>query len=181
MTREDERGWTGPVPVYLIHWRAPEWCASACRSLLASHGVRVDVAVIDNGPAQDTARLRSLLHDDVRLITLPTNAGFAAGANVALRDWCSRRPDGVACVIGSHDLHAEPHALAALVATLEQVPDAGVVAPVTTAPQATTGGGWTGTRAFQYGAKDVRRPSGRAGRVDGDHLIERAWTSGTCM
>ena len=36
------------VDVYVIHWRAPEWCVNATASILRSEGVRVRCHVLDN-------------------------------------------------------------------------------------------------------------------------------------
>ena len=40
------------VPVYIVHWNAPEWVASTCASFLDST-VPVSVTVVDNGPYEN--------------------------------------------------------------------------------------------------------------------------------
>ena len=102
------------LPVYLVHWNAPEWCGSAARSLLASEGVVVDLTVVDNGQSGGPA-LDDLLPDRVRVLRTPSNVGYAGAANIGLSDWLSHSPASDFCVVGSHDLHVEPTTLARLV------------------------------------------------------------------
>lgn len=74
------------LPVYLIHWNAPEWCAEAARSILASEDIAVKLTVIENG-SDSPDRLVALLPQEVRLLSAGSNLGFAGGANLALTDW----------------------------------------------------------------------------------------------
>ena len=118
------------LPVYLIHWNAPEWVASSARSVLGSRGVSICLVVVDNGQEQDSG-LRGLLPSEVEILPVGLNLGFAGGANLALRHWASRFPECPFAVVGSHDLHVFPDTLRILVnATLEH-PAYGVIAPFT--------------------------------------------------
>lgn len=111
----------GTLPVYLVHWNAPEWLRQACRSVLASTGVAVDVAVVDNGG------LTTQLPREVRIIATGRNTGYTGGANVAIRDWMTS--DAPFAVVASHDLIVEPRALAVLVAAAIAHPSFGLLAP----------------------------------------------------
>lgn len=158
-----------PVPVYLVHWDAPEWCASAATSVLASQDVAVDLTVIDNGQ-RSGAPLAGLLPDGARIVPLTANRGYSGGANAALDDWRRRYPDGGLCLLASHDLHVEPHAVARLVDRACTEPDIGLLAPALTRPQARSGGVWDGRRSYQVGLV-----------AGGPELVERDWVSGACM
>jgi GT2 family glycosyltransferase len=111
----DER----PLPVYLIHWNAPEWCRSAISSILESDRP-VEITIVDNGGFPDIP--------GVRILRQSVNRGYAGGANVALSDWLEKSAAEF-CVIGSHDLHVEPTTLTTLVDRARHDSRAGIVAP----------------------------------------------------
>jgi GT2 family glycosyltransferase len=104
------------LPVYLIHWNAPEWCASAVQSIEKSDPP-VAVTVIDNGGAP--------LLVGARVLRQPENRGFTGGANAALADWLAG--DEPWAVIGSHDLHVERETFATMLAAATS--DAGIIGP----------------------------------------------------
>jgi GT2 family glycosyltransferase len=85
-----------PLPVYIVHYQAPDWLRDAIASIQRS-SVPVTVTVIDNGGAPDNL--------DVRVIRQDRNRGYTGGANAALRDWPRAEPWAI---IGSHDLIVEP-------------------------------------------------------------------------
>lgn len=115
------------LPVYLIHWNAPEWCASAVQSVEQSEPP-VAVTVVDNGGAP--------LQVSARILPQSQNRGFTGGANAALEDWLAG--DEPWAVIASHDLHVEPHTFATMLAAA--TPDVGIIGPSLTAG---SGGGRT--------------------------------------
>ncbi len=157
-----------PLPVYLIHFDQPVWCASAVTSIRGSRDTIVDLTVIDNGP-QDPERLRDQLPRRTRVLSMGRNLGYTGGANAALRDWMARYPDGELCVIASHDLHVEAGTLRRLVEVAEEHPGAGVIAPALLTPIPAAGGFWERGKAMQ------RPPSGTTDLVSCD------WASGTCL
>lgn len=156
------------LPVYLIHWDAPEWCRSSACSVLASVGVEVEVTVVDNGQREGPP-LAEILPPGVRIITMPGNGGYTSAANAALDDWHDRLPDADFGLIGSHDLQVRPDTLARLLAVARDRPDCGLVAPALLAPVATSGG--------------VDRPSGpiQVKLADAPDLVERDWAVGACL
>lgn len=111
----------GRLPVYLVHYDAPDWVRSATASVLRSD-IPVDVAVVNNGPQTDLE-----LPEAVRVLGSGDNLGYAGGANVGLREWLEG-PERY-CVVGSHDLHVEPDTLRLLVATAERRPEYGILGP----------------------------------------------------
>ena len=144
------------LPVYLIHYGAPEWCARAVASLLTSEGVTIEVTVVDNGGGGELERL---LPPEVRVIHTGRNLGFAGGANLAIDDWRSRYANGEWLLVGSHDLHVQPGALKMLVdvASESERNDVGIYAP------------------FVEG-REHRIP-----RASGAEVVEVEWASGTCL
>lgn len=116
------------LPVYMIHWNAPEWAGSAARSVLSSEGVDVALTVIDN-PSDRSAELHSHLPVDVEVVHRAVNSGYAGGANEALRRWRSDGDPAEFCVLCSHDLHVCPDALAIMADTLAAHPDYGILEP----------------------------------------------------
>jgi N-acetylglucosaminyl-diphospho-decaprenol L-rhamnosyltransferase len=160
------------LPVYLVHWNAPEWCGSAARSLLATQGLRVDLTVIDNGPGG--GNLTSALPRGVRVIATGGNLGYTGGANVAIGRWLATTSAPFA-VIGSHDLRVQPTTLLKLYETARAYGDFGVLGPVLDEPTHSSGGSWNGYRAWQLPAEAV------AVSDDGRRPMDRQWLSGTCL
>jgi GT2 family glycosyltransferase len=116
------------LPVYVIHWDAPEWCAATVRSLMASTGVIVDMCVVDNGPADASARLRSSVPAGVRFIDPGTNTGFAGAANLAGREWLAA-DDSPFAIIASHDLRLRPESFSRMISILQARQLVGIVGP----------------------------------------------------
>jgi GT2 family glycosyltransferase len=112
---------TDAVPVYLVHYGAPDWARSATDSLLLSD-ISVSIAVVNNSP-------EPLLDLDprVRVITSGRNAGFAGGANIGIREWLGG--DHPYCLVGSHDLHVERDTIRRLVEAADLRPEAGILGP----------------------------------------------------
>ena len=116
------------LSVYLVHWHAPEWCADASRSLLASEGISVRLTVVDNGSGADQPELAEVLPEGVRVVTLPSNSGYTGGANAALQEWLSATEEDHV-LIGSHDLHVRPGTLARLVGVALRSTEFGILGP----------------------------------------------------
>jgi N-acetylglucosaminyl-diphospho-decaprenol L-rhamnosyltransferase len=155
------------LPVYVIHYRAPEWCRATVSSLLSgSQPVRVHV--VDNGGLGQ--------FDDVDAVVLrqERNRGFTGAANVALGHWLSTS-DHQLCVITSHDLALEPDALGRLSEFAAGHPSAGVLGPNLTG----TGRGHLRhyARAFARARAD-HDPLSRPPLVGG---LRSAWVSGSCL
>lgn len=156
------------LPVYLVHWSAPDWCAAAAASILGSRGVDLRLFVVDNGGAEPRA-LAAALPPGVEILPSGANRGFTGGANVGIADWLRRFPEALFAVIGAHDLHVEPDALAQLVAAARAHPDYGILGPSITAPRPFSGGIWDGRRHRAL-PLEPQTP-----------LARRDWVSGHCM
>jgi N-acetylglucosaminyl-diphospho-decaprenol L-rhamnosyltransferase len=111
----------GPtLPVYLIHWHAPDWIASAIDSVRASDEVSTVVSVINNGGSVP-------VEVGVDVVEMGGNAGYAAAANCALRLFS--RTKSALCVIGAHDLHVQPDTFRKLLQAAAAHPEFGVLGP----------------------------------------------------
>jgi GT2 family glycosyltransferase len=141
----------GAVPVYVVHWNAPEWVASTCASFLAST-MPVNITVVDNGPYVNDL----VLDARVRVVRSGGNVGYAGGANIGLADWLAGGAE--LCAIACHDLRLNPAALETIVAAARANPAYGVLAPT---PEENVAGG------------PVLTP--------GEGVSEVAWASGTCL
>lgn len=111
---------TDPLPVYLVHYNAPEWVRSACDSILRSD-IPVALTIVDNSGNLTGPDSR------VRVIRPEKNTGYAGGANVAIRDWLTSNSDF--CVIGSHDLHLDEAALRLMMEAMRAQPALGILGP----------------------------------------------------
>lgn len=158
---------TAPVlPVFLVHYDAPDWCASAVASVVATHALHTVVTVIDNGG-------RALPEDiDANVVSVGSNLGYTGGANRALAVWRDHYADSPLAVIASHDLHVEPDCLRRLRDAIENDVQLGAVGPVLTAAPRSTGGVWRRWhRGQSYDASIARA----------DAPVRRDWLSGTCL
>jgi GT2 family glycosyltransferase len=140
------------IPIFLVHWNAPDWLPRSIDTILSSD-TPVDVFVIDNGPPAATRSL--MLPEQVKLIPALENKGYAGGANMGLRIWLNG--DSPYCIVGAHDLHVEPATVRLLVEAADTHPDFGIIGP------------------------DVER-GGRGALLGMSGVLEeRVWISGTCM
>lgn len=153
------------IPVFLVHFDAPDWCRSAVMSLRRSRGADLEIVVIDNGGEP----LGPLPCEVVRM---SNNLGYAGGANVALQTWRTRFPRAPFAVIGSHDLHVDPHSLCRLLEAMASDQQLGVAGPVLVESPRSTGGEW---RRFR------RTQSFDASITLATTPVERSWLSGTCL
>jgi hypothetical protein len=147
------------ICVYLIHYAAPQWCASAVRSLQLSRDVRLEIVVVDNGGGE---ALRRLLPAGVRILSTGSNTGFAGGANRGIGDWSGRGRRAPFVVVGSHDLHVHPHTFRALLDAAGAHPQIGILAPL--------------VEGRQHRLPDLPTPPDGAG-----HVVRVEWASGTCL
>lgn len=103
------------VPVYVIHWNAPEWCVRTVRSLRASQHLRISLTIIDNGGLSEEA-LAGL--QGAEIISTGANIGYTGGANRAIEAW--RTTSSPIAVIACHDVELHDEALSLLVRAVGQ-------------------------------------------------------------
>jgi GT2 family glycosyltransferase len=107
------------LPVYLVHWNAPDWCERSVESL---HGSSIGVAVfvVDNGGLEGR-RLDAITIGD------GTNRGYAGGANLAIEHWLNGSQ--AFALVASHDLLVEGGTLEELVRVAHADPTLGIIGP----------------------------------------------------
>jgi N-acetylglucosaminyl-diphospho-decaprenol L-rhamnosyltransferase len=142
------------VPVYVIHWNAPQWCEGTVASLRGTIGVQIQVVVVDNGGST----LEPGAIGDSRILTTGRNLGYTGGANQALDDFLQHFPNSAWCVVTSHDLRVRPDTLNRLVEAGTDHDGYGVLAPRRVADD-------------EMGFNDRLLPE----------IADRAWLSGTCL
>lgn len=100
------------VTVVVVTWNGRDLTLRCLESLRAqsTDGLDVELVVVDNGSTDGTVAALGAV-DDIRLIALPTNTGFAGGVNAALR---ATRSDVV--VLLNNDAIARPDFVVNLVA-----------------------------------------------------------------
>ena len=97
-----------------------------CLASLAAHppAVESEVIVVDNDSRDGSAPMVASEFPNVRLLRMPRNLGFAAGANRGARDAA-----GEAVVLLNPDSEIEADPFAPMLAYLRENADAGIVAP----------------------------------------------------
>jgi N-acetylglucosaminyl-diphospho-decaprenol L-rhamnosyltransferase len=97
-----------------------------CLQSLAAHPPTVEreVIVVDNDSRDGSAPMVASEFPDVRLLRMPRNLGFAAGANRGARE-----AKGEAIVLLNPDSEVEADPFAPMLAYLREHDDAGIVAP----------------------------------------------------
>jgi len=142
-------------------------------SLTRSEGVVIDVCVIDNASREGVLdEISERLPDNVRLLPLPMNVGFAGAANEAIAQ--ARRTRDSWFVIAAHDVLVQASTLAELVACMEADATIGIVGPLLTNADASELAG-EGGRWFA----SIPEPAIAVGRSRG--LVEREWVQGCLL
>ncbi len=110
----------------IVTWNTRDQAVRCVRALLASEmAERTQIIAVDNASADGTAEaLATIFGDRVELLANAENRYYAAANNQAFA-----RARGRYVLILNPDAYVEPGALATLVATLEQHPEAAACAP----------------------------------------------------
>ncbi|MEP7158677.1 MAG: glycosyltransferase family 2 protein [Chloroflexota bacterium] len=108
------------VTAVVVHYETPDLLERCLRALRASSGVSLESVVVDNASQNfDAAAVESAL-PGTTVVRNVSNVGFAAGANVGLRDARGRY-----LLLLNPDTIVEPDALATLVQFMDARPDVG--------------------------------------------------------
>jgi N-acetylglucosaminyl-diphospho-decaprenol L-rhamnosyltransferase len=110
------------LPVFVIHWNAPDWCQETVTALRSSVGVDVSITVIDNG----STRLPSL-SNDVVIDRRYANIGYSGAANHAIELATAQSVPFFA--VASHDVTVSPDCLEAMIRVASTDPSVGIVGP----------------------------------------------------
>jgi N-acetylglucosaminyl-diphospho-decaprenol L-rhamnosyltransferase len=111
------------LSIVVVNWNSKAHLRACLRSVVASvRTVTFDVTVVDAGSFDGCAEMLGAEFPQVQFIQLPTNCGFAAANNVAVR-----ATGGAAILFLNPDTEVVGDAIDALVTGLRTVPDAGAV------------------------------------------------------
>jgi N-acetylglucosaminyl-diphospho-decaprenol L-rhamnosyltransferase len=114
------------IDVAIVNWNTAEAALAAARAYLASEQVEARVTIVDNDSRPEQRELlRKGCPVGVRLDLCEENLGYGRAANRALR-----QGSGELVCVSNADVVPEPGTLAALAATDEAEPRAGMVGPV---------------------------------------------------
>ncbi len=114
------------IDVAIVNWNTAAAALAAARAYLASEGVEVSVAIIDNDSRSEQRELlRKGCPADVRLDLSEENLGYGRAANRALRAGNNK----LICVSNA-DVLPEPGALAELAGVARRESKVGMVGPV---------------------------------------------------
>jgi GT2 family glycosyltransferase len=145
MEKEGRRNMNLPRPsVIILAWNGLPYLVPCLDAVLAQEVHGVEVLVVDNDSADGSASLVERQYPQVRLIRNERNLGFAGGNNVGLQ-----HATGDVLVLLNQDTVVRPGWLAALLATFERCPDAGIVGSKILDPDACT---------LQHAGGRVERP-----------------------
>ena len=117
------------VVVVMLNWNAAADTLAAVARVRAWREVRPAIVVVDNASAPaDRTALRAGLAADVKRVENTVNQGFAGGTNRGLETALARGDAPV--LLLNNDAAIDDHAVARLLATLDERPDLGIVGPV---------------------------------------------------
>jgi GT2 family glycosyltransferase len=158
------------ISVIIVSYNTADLIGACLASVLASRGVGVEVAVVDNASTDGSAALVRERFPSVRLIPNTANRGFGAANNQALADCRGRY-----VVFLNPDTTVPPDALARMVKFMETHPAVGLAGPVVRnpdgSPQSSASERYPGHR---HGARDLGELPGTLACVLGACQIARA-------
>ena len=113
------------VSVIVVNWNGREHLETCFSSLLAQTLHGTESLMVDNGSTDGSVDfMRARFGDAVRVVTLPSNAGYGAGLNAGIR-----AARGHYLFALNNDTEVERSCVAGLYAAAERNPDAGSFAP----------------------------------------------------
>jgi GT2 family glycosyltransferase len=160
------------VDVLVVTWNTGELTAQCLRRLLDSdQGVTLRVLVHDNASTDGTVEVLRQRVPEADVVAGASNGGFAAGVNALLE-----RSAAPWLLVLNSDAWPEPHAVGTLVASAQQHPRAGIVAPRLETPD---GALELSTGAFPS-VREALRAAGSLQRFGHDHASDVDWAVGAC-
>jgi GT2 family glycosyltransferase len=171
-----------PLAIYavVLHFRHWPLTARTIDALLAQSYPLAGVVVVDNDSGPEFVKtLRQELTPAVQLISLPTNAGYAAGMNAGLRH-VAERCDAV--LLLTHECVLAPDALAHLADRMTTSPRLGADGPLLgfldQPDRVFSGGGLCDSRTWDLSHRTV--PAAMDEWVDREPLVSD-WLDGACV
>jgi GT2 family glycosyltransferase len=116
------------VQIVVLNWNGAADTMRCVASLQRQTYPNLQIVVIDNGSDDESMRVLSRLPDQVRLVRLGENRGFAGGCNFAMQQAFAEGADYV--WLFNNDAEADPDALSVLVAACEADTRVGLASPL---------------------------------------------------
>ena len=114
-----------PVSAIVVNWNGREHLDTCFGSLLRQTLPGIESIMVDNGSTDGSVKfVRARFGDAVRILALPTNAGYGAALNAGIRVARGRH-----LVALNNDVEVDAGCVAALHAAAERYPKAGSFAP----------------------------------------------------
>jgi GT2 family glycosyltransferase len=114
-----------PVSVVIVSWNGMRHLPTCLSALLPQLPPGAEVILVDNGSTDGTVGWTRATYQQVRIIVLPENLGFAGGVNAGLR---ATRGDLLLLI--NDDAFVEPGFVTALLDVMAQRPDIGAAGAV---------------------------------------------------
>ncbi len=111
------------LSVIIPNWNGSKWLGTCLDALRQQTFQNFETIVVDNGSTDGSRELLARDYQQVRVLPLATNRGFAPAVNQGLR-----AAHGDIVVLLNNDTEADPHWLEEIVAAFRQQPAAGMVA-----------------------------------------------------
>jgi GT2 family glycosyltransferase len=122
--RPDIRPPASQVTIAVVSLNTRELLAACLRSVLESRGVTFDLHVVDNGSRDGSPEMVAADFPAIHLVRNPTNRGFAAANNMAIRQATGRY-----VLLLNPDTEIRPDTLEAMVAFMDAHPEVGICGP----------------------------------------------------
>ncbi|PDV98855.1 glycosyltransferase family 2 protein [Candidatus Chloroploca asiatica] len=117
-----------PLYVVVLNWNLPADTIACLQSLQAAALPEVHLLVVDNGSTDDSLhQIRHHFPDQVELVALPENRGFAGGMNAGIE--VALRAGAGSILLLNNDTVVESTMLATLLGAAQQRPQAGILGP----------------------------------------------------
>lgn len=113
------------LSVILVNYKRPQDTIDCIHSLLQSSFKDFEIIVVENGSGDGSKEKIWTAFPFICLIESPTNVGFAEGNNLGIRS--ALASDSKFILLLNNDTVVDSHALEALLATMDEHQDAGVV------------------------------------------------------
>lgn len=113
-----------PLSVVIVTFRSGATLRGALDALVRSAPLGTELVVVENGGDDDVEELVHSVWPAANVVVGQTNVGFAVGVNVGVG-----LSSGEAVLMLNPDAEVQPGAITTLLAALNSLPDAGIVAP----------------------------------------------------
>ena len=120
-------GFDKKVFAVIVSWNGAGWISEAIASLQKS-SVPIDIVIVDNASTDETVTIVAEAFQDVLLIRLDTNHGFAQANNAGIQHALAHGADYVFLL--NQDAKVQPDTVGRLIEASEQHPDFGILSPI---------------------------------------------------